>query len=151
MNERKTEKIIKDKLTSLGYFEAKDIIIEEQKSDSEIINNLLSKASKSDSGAGYPEFIIRKKNSEWRDDGFVNYKNQRADRNNKWEAIKKQWLSDYRNRKEVDGCSVLKNVGPLDEWSALAYVKTNYKNITIRDFKNTIKDHLICNIKKKQA
>ncbi|MCG2698298.1 hypothetical protein L6307_04405 [Candidatus Parcubacteria bacterium] len=61
MNERKTEKIIKNKLTALGYFATPDIIIEEQQSDSGIINNLLSKASKSGSGTGYPEFIIRKK------------------------------------------------------------------------------------------
>lgn len=84
----------------------------------------------------------------WNDDGFVNYKNQRVDRNDKWGKIKKQWLLDYRNRKESAGYSVLKNVNSTDEWSALAYVKTNYKNLTIRDFKNTIKDHLICNIKK---
>ncbi len=88
--------------------------------------------------------------SLWSDDSFVNYKNQRIDRNNKWPKIKEKWLLDYKNRKEIDGCSVLKNVGPTDEWSALAYVKTNYKNITNRDFKNTIKDHLICNIKKEK-
>jgi len=86
----------------------------------------------------------------WDDDGFVNYKNQRVDRNNKWPAIKEKWLFNYRNKKEIDGYSILKNVGPTDEWSALAYVKTNYKNITIRDFKNTIKDHIVCNIKRER-
>ena len=86
----------------------------------------------------------------WDDDGFVNYKNQRIDRNNKWSATKEKWLFDYKNRKEIDGYSILKNVGPINEWSALAYVKTNYKNITIRDFKNTIKDHIICNIKREK-
>ena len=40
MNERKTEKIIKDKLTALGYFATPDIIIEEQQSDSGIIDLL---------------------------------------------------------------------------------------------------------------
>lgn len=84
----------------------------------------------------------------WDDDGFINYKNQRIDRNNKWRKIKKEWLLDYKNKKEIDGYSILKNVKPTDEWSALAYVKTNYKNITIRDFKNTIKDHIISNIKR---
>ncbi|MBU4000321.1 hypothetical protein KKG29_04070, partial [Patescibacteria group bacterium] len=64
MNERKTEKLIRNKLTNFGYFEEKDLIIEEQKSDSEIINKLLSRASKSGSGFGYPDFIIRKKNSD---------------------------------------------------------------------------------------
>ncbi len=84
----------------------------------------------------------------WDDDGFVNYKNQRVDRNNKWKKIKEKWLIDFRNKKEVDGYSILKNVESRDEWSALAYVKTNYKDLTSRDFKNTIKDHIICGIKK---
>ncbi len=59
MNERKTEKLIRNKLTNFGYFAEKDLIIEEQKSDSEIVNKLLSKASKYGAGFGYPEFIIR--------------------------------------------------------------------------------------------
>lgn len=84
----------------------------------------------------------------WSDDGFINYKNQRIDRDNKWVKIKEKWLSDFRRRKEIDGYSILKNVGATDEWSALAYVKTNYKDLAIRDFKNTIKDHIICGIKK---
>jgi len=64
MNERKTENFIRDKLRQLEYFAGSEIIVEEQKSDSKIITNLLSKASKSGNGAGYPEFIIRSKNSD---------------------------------------------------------------------------------------
>ncbi|MBU4338865.1 N-6 DNA methylase [Patescibacteria group bacterium] len=64
MNERKTENIIRNKLRILGYFDNQEILVEEQKSDNGIINNLLSKASKSGAGAGYPEFIIRKNNSD---------------------------------------------------------------------------------------
>ena len=63
-NERKTETIIRNTLRELGYYDDKDIIVEEQKSDSSIISKLLLKASKSGNGAGYPEFIIRKKNSD---------------------------------------------------------------------------------------
>ncbi|MDP2684804.1 MAG: N-6 DNA methylase [bacterium] len=64
MNERKTENLIRNKLRKLDYFNDSEIIVEEQKSDSKIINNLLSRASKSGGGAGYPEFIIRSKNSD---------------------------------------------------------------------------------------
>jgi|GEM_PF-5654204 len=46
-NERKTEIIVREKLRELGYFDDENIIVEEQKSDNEIITNLLSKASKS--------------------------------------------------------------------------------------------------------
>ncbi len=62
-NERKSENLIRDDLRELGYFNNSELIVEEQKSDNEIITGLLSKASKSGNGAGYPEFIIRKKNS----------------------------------------------------------------------------------------
>lgn len=62
-NERKTERITREILTGLNYYDNK-IIVEEQKSDSNIISKLLSSASKSGNGAGYPEFIIRKNNSD---------------------------------------------------------------------------------------
>ena len=63
-NERKTENLIRNTLKNLGYFDNNEIIVEEQKSDNAVITNLLSKASKSGNGAGYPEFIIRHKNSD---------------------------------------------------------------------------------------
>lgn len=63
-NERKTESIVREELRRLGYFQDSSIIVEEQISDSTRISELLSKASKSGSGAGYPEFIIRRKNSD---------------------------------------------------------------------------------------
>ena len=64
VNERKTEIITRDKFREFGYFDDSSIIIEEQKSDSDIVTGLLSSASKSGAGAGYPEFIIRKINSD---------------------------------------------------------------------------------------
>ncbi len=64
LNERKTEIIVREKLRELGYFDDENIIVEEQKSDNEVITNLLSKASKSWNWAWYPEFIIKSKNSD---------------------------------------------------------------------------------------
>lgn len=64
MNERKTENIVRNKLRLLGYFDNQEILVEEQKSDNSVISALLSSASKSGFGAGYPEFIIRKPNSD---------------------------------------------------------------------------------------
>lgn len=63
-NERKTEQITRNFLSSLWYYEDDSIIIEEQKSDSEKISSLLSNASKKWNWVGYPEFIIRSKNSD---------------------------------------------------------------------------------------
>ena len=60
-NERKTEQIVRKLLTNKGYFDDKNIVVEEQKSDFQIIDKLLSNASKKGIGKGYPEFIIRSK------------------------------------------------------------------------------------------
>ena len=60
-NERKTEKLIRDMLKKAGYTE-EEYYIEEQQSDNPKIKELLANASKSGTGnAGYPEFIITKK------------------------------------------------------------------------------------------
>jgi type I restriction enzyme M protein len=62
MSERKTEKLISDQLTSLGYTEANDIIVEAQKSDDPDVNKLLKGASKTGKGGkGAPEFIVTSK------------------------------------------------------------------------------------------
>lgn len=60
-NERKTENIVRKLLTKAGYYRNADIIVEEQKSDSPIIDKLLKIASKKGEGSGHPEFIIRSK------------------------------------------------------------------------------------------
>ena len=58
INERKTEKIVRNMLSSAGY-DSKDIIIEEQASENPSISKLLKNASKKGVGVGRPEFIIR--------------------------------------------------------------------------------------------
>ena len=63
-NERKTEKITRDMLRKAGYTE-EEFNIEEQQSDNPKIKELLANASKSGTGnAGYPEFIITKKEAD---------------------------------------------------------------------------------------
>ena len=60
MNERKTEDLVERRLRRCGYYgSGGDIIVEKQSSDLPLINKLLKNASKSGSGAGKPEFIIR--------------------------------------------------------------------------------------------
>ncbi len=58
-NERKTESIVR------SHFEkfSADLIVEEQSSDNPKIKKLLSTASKSGLGGGFPEFIIQYKNN----------------------------------------------------------------------------------------
>lgn len=58
-NERKTEELVRNLLREQGYYDDKNIIVEEQQSDSSKVNTLLKPASKSGRGKGYPEFIVR--------------------------------------------------------------------------------------------
>jgi type I restriction-modification system DNA methylase subunit len=63
-NEKKTEKLSRNFLLGVGIYDNADFIIEEQKSDNPKIQKLLQQASKSGSGLGKPEFIIRKKDDD---------------------------------------------------------------------------------------
>ncbi|TRZ50924.1 MAG: hypothetical protein D4S01_05815 [Dehalococcoidia bacterium] len=60
-NEAKTENLVRGILKEKGYYDNKEIVVEEKKSDNPIIDKLLKNASKKGSGAGYPEFIISSK------------------------------------------------------------------------------------------
>lgn len=57
-NERKTEKIVRDTLTKLGYYK-KGFSVYEQQCDNPKIDKLLKNASKKGGSKGYPEFIIQ--------------------------------------------------------------------------------------------
>jgi type I restriction enzyme M protein len=58
-NERKTEDLVDGHLRALGYYDDPSIHVEKQASDSPPIQKLLKNASKSGTGVGKPEFIIR--------------------------------------------------------------------------------------------
>jgi len=57
-NERKTEKIVQDTLTKLGYYK-KGFNVYQQQCDNPKIDKLLKNASKKGGSKGYPEFIIQ--------------------------------------------------------------------------------------------
>lgn len=57
-NERKTEKIVREALTKLGYYK-KGFTVSEQQCDNPKIDKLLKTASKKGGGKGYPEFVIQ--------------------------------------------------------------------------------------------
>jgi len=80
----------------------------------------------------------------YKDDGFIKRKPMgRGDYLNTWGAIKKTWLYNFWNKKEVAGLSVKKHVTAKDEWCAEAYMKTDYSKITREDFTKTIKEFVI--------
>ncbi len=71
----------------------------------------------------------------YKNDGFVKRKIQgRIDAYGYWDAIKENWTSSYLNRKSKPGFSINRVVTPLNEWSAEAYMETDYSKITKEDF-----------------
>ena len=57
-NEAKTMQLFRKMLTAHGYFDNKEITVEEQQSDDKKLQKLLQNASKVGVGKGYPDFII---------------------------------------------------------------------------------------------
>lgn len=79
----------------------------------------------------------------YKDDGFVKEKKQgRIDKFGRWETIKKEWVENYHNKKEIDGISIIKKINHEDEWLAEAYIKTDYSSVSESDFEETIRNYL---------
>lgn len=57
-NEAKTSQLFRKLLKEKGYYDDKDIIVEEQQTDNKKLAKLLQNASKSGAGKGFPDFII---------------------------------------------------------------------------------------------
>ena len=79
----------------------------------------------------------------YKDDGFVKAKKLgRIDKFGKWESIKEEWLSLYRERDIKEGLTAKKAVKYTDEWLCEAYMDTDYSLLKEEDFDRAIKDYL---------
>lgn len=79
----------------------------------------------------------------YKDDGFVKAKKLgRIDKFNKWDSIKQEWLSLYRENEVKDGLSAKHCVTWQDEWLCEAYMKTDYSKLTQVDFQQTVNNYL---------
>ncbi|MBM7693537.1 hypothetical protein JOC77_002977 [Peribacillus deserti] len=84
----------------------------------------------------------------WRNDGFVkNKKYGRVDSEKQWQEIKSSWVSSFRDREPVEGQSLLKRVTAEDEWTAEAYLNTDYSTLTELEFEETLKSFLLFSLK----
>lgn len=84
----------------------------------------------------------------WKDDGFVKSKHEgMIDKHHKWLEIKKLWIENYLNRKEIVGECILHSVTSDDELCAEAYMETDYNNITQEEFEKSIKDYALFKLK----
>jgi type I restriction-modification system DNA methylase subunit len=80
----------------------------------------------------------------WRNDGYVKVKYRgRIDKNHTWENIKAQWIYAYRNRELIDGFSLAREVTEEDEWCVEAYMQTDYSNISVNDYEQVVKKHIL--------
>jgi type I restriction-modification system DNA methylase subunit len=74
----------------------------------------------------------------YKDDGFVKRKTKgRIDAYGKWQEIKEKWLANFENRKNEPGFSVNQIVTADMEWSAEAYMETDYSKLSDEDFIQT--------------
>jgi type I restriction-modification system DNA methylase subunit len=79
----------------------------------------------------------------YRDDGFVKRKKLgRVDAFGKWETIKNEWLSLYRERDVKAGLSAKHMVTSNDEWCAEAYLETDYSGLKADDFERKVKEYV---------
>ena len=84
----------------------------------------------------------------WKDDGYYTMKTRgRADYDDRWIGIKNTWITNYRNRENIAGHSVTKEVTHTDEWCSEAYMETDYSSLNEDDFSKTIKDFVIFKLK----
>ncbi len=75
----------------------------------------------------------------YKNDGFVKRKGRgRTDEYGEWKIIKEKWLTNFINKKKEPGFSINKLVKYDMEWSAEAYMETNYKNIHKYHFETTL-------------
>ena len=79
----------------------------------------------------------------YREDGFVKRKKLgRVDAYGKWEEIKNEWLTLFRERDAKSGLSVKHCVTHTDEWCAEAYMETDYSKLNQADFEKKIKEYV---------
>lgn len=78
----------------------------------------------------------------WREDGFIKTKHRGRIESERWSDIRQQWITAFRSREIIDGLSLIREVGPTDEWCAEAYMKTNYATITQSDFERELKRYV---------
>jgi predicted RNA methylase len=79
----------------------------------------------------------------YRDDGFVKRKKLgRVDASGRWETIKSEWLSLYKERDVKAGMSAKRIVTHNDEWCAEAYLETDYSKLKACDFEQKVKEYV---------
>ena len=82
----------------------------------------------------------------WKNDGFVKLKKRgRLDVLGTWPAIRDGWLKSFHARASIPGQSVVRQVDANEEWTAEAYLETDYSALTAKDFSALVREYAIFN------
>ncbi|KIC40447.1 restriction endonuclease [Ruegeria sp. ANG-R] len=80
----------------------------------------------------------------WKEDGFIKSKKLgRIDLNHRWAGIRDKWVEAFRDREVHAGESVMQRVTAEDEWSAEAYIETDYSDLSKQLYAETVKKFLV--------
>jgi type I restriction enzyme M protein len=78
----------------------------------------------------------------WRDDGFVKRKHKGRISDGTWPDKKLNMVTSFQNRESRPGFSIMRAVGPHNEWCAEAYMQTNYHDLKDAEFVRAIKNYV---------
>lgn len=78
----------------------------------------------------------------WKDDGFKKDRIEGRIATDQWFDIKERWLTAYTNKKDIPGFCVRKKVGVFNEWSAEAYLETDYLTLRQNNFEQNIRKYI---------
>ena len=79
----------------------------------------------------------------FKNDGFEKSKIYgRYDKNKKWDEIKNYWLNIYRNKEEIKGLSIKKEINYSSEWCCEAYIEIDYSTLTSFDFEKELRKYI---------
>ncbi|SKG54202.1 type I restriction-modification system methyltransferase subunit [Mycobacteroides abscessus subsp. massiliense] len=79
----------------------------------------------------------------WREDGFIKTKHMGRIDAGGWESIRDHWVDSFVNRTTKIGESVLHKVTAADEWTAEAYMETDYAALTEADFEKVVQNYAL--------
>jgi 16S rRNA G966 N2-methylase RsmD len=80
----------------------------------------------------------------WKNDGFVKSKKLgRIDLHGQWQQLRDKWVEAFRNREVHAGESVMQRVTADDEWSAEAYIETDYSVLSRGLYDATVRKFLM--------
>lgn len=80
--------------------------------------------------------------ANWSEDGYEVLKHRGRVLTGDWKSIKNQWLRDYRAKTVRSSYSTIANLDEKDEWIVDAHIDTDYSELTVGNFMQSIQDYL---------